>query len=898
MTELQNDQPDPELSRIFARKVKLSTWALFFERLWPRLWVFLGLGAILLTLSLSGVFLTLSTLTHTAIMSLFALGALAALVFAARVPWPTREEAIRRIELRSGVAHRPATSYEDTLTAFSDNPATQTLWQAHRERLARAIQRLRVGRPSPRADRFDPMAIRALALLVLLPTAALVSGSLYDRVASAFRFGKGTERLDTRVDAWVTPPAYTAMPPIMLADGSQPAQPASAEGKTKLLQVPQKSTLTLRGTGFRGTALALEILETGAKEPSRIGPDVAKEKSDKTDIAEVRFELKNSARVRALAGSEELGSWTFDVIPDELPKITLNKDFNHTLKGSLKLSYAGEDDYGISGAVAKVRQLKTPGGDPAKAWARAAPLKGPRLPLERPPVLNLKIPRTGDKKFEASSLLDLGSHPWAGQMVELWLEATDVAGQVGKSESVQLALPARRFSKPLARALIEQRRKLAEDSRNRPTVVRALDALTIEPEGFIEKASIYLSLRSVYHRLERENTRGVINSAVAQLWDLALKIEDGALSDAEKDLKDAQDRLSKALENGASEEEIKALMQELKQAMNKYLEEMQKNAEKDGENGDDQPQGEKRQLTQEDIDQMMRDLEESAKNGSREEAERLLAEMREMMESMRAGQKSAEEKEADERAKEMLKKLDQLSDMSGKQQKLMDDTFDQQRSEQGESPKSGQKGQKGKNGGPNQMRQQGKAGDKMQPGGPNDGKEAAQGQRGMSEQQGMQEEQRPDGRGGLKDRQSDLRKNMEKLQRDLEELGAGGSERMKDAEEAMRSAEDALEKGDMEEATSAQGDALDKMRQSAQQMAEQMQKDARQRQGRNADSRRDPLDRPQRSEGPDLGNSVKVPNAIDAQKAREILEELRKRSGEALRPPVELDYIERLLKRF
>ncbi len=229
----------------------------------------------------------------------------------------------------------------------------------------------------------------------------------------------------------------------------------------------------------------------------------------------------------------------------------------------------------------------------------------------------------------------------------------------------------------------------------------------------------------------------------------------------------------------------------------------------------------------------------------------------------------------------MLKKLDQLSDMSGKQQKLMDDTFDQQRSQEGDSPKDGKKGQKGKNGGQNQMRQQGKAGDKSQPGGPNDSKEAGQGQRGNSQQQGMQEEQRPDGRGGLKDRQSELRKNMEKLQRDLEELGAGGSERMKEAEEAMRGAEDSLEKGDLEEATSAQGDALDKMRQSAQQMAEQMQKDARQRQGRNTDSRRDPLDRPQRSEGPDLGNSVKVPNAFDAQRAREILEELRKRSGES-----------------
>ena len=34
------------------------------------------------------------------------------------------------------------------------------------------------------------------------------------------------------------------------------------------------------------------------------------------------------------------------------------------------------------------------------------------------------------------------------------------------------------------------------------------------------------------------------------------------------------------------------------------------------------------------------------------------------------------------------------------------------------------------------------------------------------------------------------------------------------------------------------------------------------------------------------------------QRAREILQELRKRSAEQTRPPVELDYLERLLKRF
>ena len=56
--------------------------------------------------------------------------------------------------------------------------------------------------------------------------------------------------------------------------------------------------------------------------------------------------------------------------------------------------------------------------------------------------------------------------------------------------------------------------------------------------------------------------------------------------------------------------------------------------------------------------------------------------------------------------------------------------------------------------------------------------------------------------------------------------------------------------------------------------------------------------RPQRTEGPDLGTSVKLPDEIDAQRAREILEELRRRLGERFRPDLELQYLERLLRRF
>jgi hypothetical protein len=43
---------------------------------------------------------------------------------------------------------------------------------------------------------------------------------------------------------------------------------------------------------------------------------------------------------------------------------------------------------------------------------------------------------------------------------------------------------------------------------------------------------------------------------------------------------------------------------------------------------------------------------------------------------------------------------------------------------------------------------------------------------------------------------------------------------------------------------------------------------------------------------------VKVPGEIDAQRARRVLEELRRRFGDTGRPQLELDYIERLLKGF
>jgi hypothetical protein len=118
------------------------------------------------------------------------------------------------------------------------------------------------------------------------------------------------------------------------------------------------------------------------------------------------------------------------------------------------------------------------------------------------------------------------------------------------------------------------------------------------------------------------------------------------------------------------------------------------------------------------------------------------------------------------------------------------------------------------------------------------------------------------------------------------------------AEEFMREAERALRNGDLEGAARAEQQALDALRQGAQQMVQQMLRQPGRFGRYGGDVPRDPLGRPQNTEGPDLGTHVKVPDEIDVQRAREILEELRRRMGEPTRPLPELDYLERLLKRF
>ncbi|HET6926468.1 MAG TPA: DUF4175 family protein, partial [Hyphomicrobiaceae bacterium] len=410
-----------------------------------------------------------------------------------------------------------------------------------------------------------------------------------------------------------------------------------------------------------------------------------------------------------------------------------------------------------------------------------------------------------------------------------------------------------------------------EDPRDRLQVVRALDALTLEPEGFIEDLQVYLGLRSAYWRLQRDTTRAGRNTVIAQLWDVALRIEDGNLSDAERALRAAQERLSKALEEGASDEEIQRLMQELRQALAQFLEQLQKQAE-------NQPpmQGMDRNnqfMTPQDLDQLLRNLENMARSGNRDMAQQMLSQLRDLLDRLQSGRMADQGQ-----SRQFGKMMDEFGNIIGRQQQLLDDTFGQQR-QQGQKGQRGQQGQK--------EGQKGQQGQK--------GQRGPQGQQGEGQGQGDGDEL-----GGLGDRQRELREMLGRLQRGMREFGLNAPEQFGGAGESMERAERALRDGDLDGAAQEESRALEQLRQGAREMAQQMLNQMPSRFGLNDNNGElDPLGRPpQRTDGPDPGIGVKVPDQIDVQRAREILEELRKRLGEPTRPPIELEYLERLLKLF
>ncbi|RXF70824.1 TIGR02302 family protein [Hansschlegelia zhihuaiae] len=897
-----SDGTDGRGRALIERVVARARLALVWEGVWPWIAAASAVVALFLAVSWFGVWDALPPQGRIAGVVAFGLAFVASLAPLVRAALPDRRSALGRVDRASGVAHRPATSLDDRLASVAgEDPMTRALWAAHRERMERDAGRLKAGRPSPRLAARDPYALRFLLALVAVVAFAVAGSDRGARVLAAFDWTTpAAETAPARLDAWVAPPGYTGRPPIFLtaraAGAGQNSADARAaaipEGEQDAVSVPENATLVVRGSGG-----AVEVTATGAAEAIPV------EGRPPEGVVERRFKLTGDAEARVAAAGAPDRVWRFRIIPDEPPSIALTGPLKLNARGTAIIPYELRDDYGVASAEARF-VLKDEAAAKAPRFSRSETTDGPaaeRRPLYEAPKVPLGLPRAKARDGKADTPLDVMEHPFAGAEAVMTLAARDEAGQEGLSKSIDMRLPARSFTKPLARALVEQRRILAMDANAKPRVLTAIRALAMFPEEFIKEASVYLGVTTAYRRLEIAVSDDELREAADYLWEVALRIEDGDLPEAERDLRAAEEALRKALENGASEEEIKKLTQDLRAALEKFMREMAEQQRRNPGQQQAQPGERGKAVRPQDLRDMVDKMEKLAQSGAKDAAKQALADLKNMLDNLQ----NAQRQQADPNAQAQQQQLNKLQDMIREQGKLRDQTFQQYR--QNERQQRNQRGQQGRR----QQQQEGSQGEQRMRDLAEQQKQLRDRLDQMMKEQGQQGEQAQRGEGQQQPGQRQGRQQPGGEQGEGQQPGQegqggqDGKNALGEAGKSMGEAQGSLGQGQTGQALDHQQKALEQLRKGAQAMAEAMQKgqgqpgqqgEEGQQGAQNGEEGRDddPLGRPVRRRESD-GDATKVPGEIDAQRARRVLEELRKRLGEADRPREELDYLERLL---
>jgi uncharacterized protein (TIGR02302 family) len=817
------------------RKIGLQRAALFWEGVWQAIqkpFMVLGLAIIVIASGLIGV---LPKFAQLCVLALLAGGLLYTLKDLFKLKSPPPLKAMRRMEAASQLDHRVVSSHQDELVAETQDAETATLWQEHQRRTLAALENVKISPPKSAWRFFDPTALRVPVALAAFAAFLLGPGDLISNTQNAASLAAPTILQPLTIDAWLKPPAYTGKPPLLL---TSPAMREKLATGSDIL-VPENASLSLRVQGAEHPKLAFYSLGIPATAETEIKSITAKSATtDSGFTSEVK--LERPAIVKLLDGNKELASWPITLIPDEPPKIKIVGEPKSEKLGALNIAWETGDDYGVKTITAEISL--------SDQQENGVGFESNGVFLFDAPLFKIALKKPNAKSESGSTTQDLASHPWAGLFVEIILTATDGAGHTTATQPTRFKMPARDFSKPLAKAIVEQRGKLILSPDEAPNVSTMLDTMLAYPYSINDRSRLILNLAVIKSELANADDTDTVGRAITELWPLAVAIEDGEIADARAELKALKQQLEQALRDGAPPEKITELMDKMRKAMDKLLSQMQKEGEKRKADGTRQKQ-QGREITKDELQKMLDQIEKLSKNGSKEEAERLLSELDKLLQNLQPGNSQAMDPNGDPG---LQQKMDELSDLMRRQQQLMDETQRMPQGDSGDQP-GGQQGDKGKE----------------------------------------------SGGSGLSDKQGKLSDRLDRLNRDL----GGGTDNFGDASKNMKDAQGSLRQGSKEDALRQQGDAMKEMQKGAQKLGKKL---AEQGQGKTGQqghegeaggNNDDPLGRPRASTNPDTGpNKNTVPSELAMRRAREILELLRNRSNDQNLSDTERGYIERLLK--
>lgn len=756
---------------------------------------------------------------------------------------PTKTKINRSLE----VANKLRTGYFDFL---KDNPVdtkdTQ-LWflEQEKQKQSRTLA-LKTDAFKTNTSAKDPYALRFLPVIVLLlclfifPIATMndIAKNFFPHTAPPIH----VEKPSFTYSAWITPPSYTGLKPDYINDTTTPP-----------LSIAQGSKLNIALQNIKKRAYHVHINDT----ISKMGID-----GDET-ILSADFDITADTTRIALRGRyNNYFDLPIFIEQDNAPEISFVADPKTTNNYALEIDYRTIDDYGPKNISLSVERIESTADEP--------------MPKPLNFDLSLGFIDTSEaeineenKIWQGQYYLDLSGHPWAGAPVKLTLSVTDHSDQKNDSAPIFATIPVRVFENKIAKKINDERMKLLADYKNnRTSAMAVLEEIIIRPAHYYNDPIIFLSLKSAMNRLFLDRYNQERLSVTNLLWDVALFIEEGLMFEALQDIKEIQQALEKALQDPNSPpEQIEELMQQyqaalenaVRAAMTDIMRQLQNGAKvQDFQN----PFQTSEQSSLEDYLQKMQDL---AASGNREEAMKMLQDLQKMME-----QTSTKPQQLSEEQKQGIETLQDLQEIIEAQQELT-----------------------------------------------NDSKKA----------RALDDKNTED----IRKRQTEIQSKTQAIKEKLVGLmPETDTKNLDDAMTEMQNAIDALSQTDTEATITdttitAQEKAEEHLQKSGEDAMQAMQSAMNMQfsqgnslipqmgqngQGQNGKGNRR-LPRQSHSEngetdplGREPGNAKEFNGDLDSlsqapqEKSRDVINELRKRSGERSRPQFELDYINRLLERF